>query len=440
MTSPEDDKWFDEALTDAIASKETRTDFEQWKLQHPQAVEMLTSRASQKASASTSPLTARRIIMKSPLKELAAAAVIIVTVVTAYYAIGRIDITTPVFGDVIEQIQKARSVTYKHTFFPGESWESTTTEMIIESGIMRSERPNGDIVISDPGIGKSLHLMPNSKRAILTQRASKPGEKRPFNYFVWISTVHEDGYEFTGQKDVNGKMTNVFTASFDKTSVWVDPDTNLPVRVETIIRPNPIVVPEIYVTLKDFGGEDDAARSMTVSRLRDSNRIRSELKTVMSDFVWNEELDESLFNLEPPEEYTVEERQFDTNKTRRDSLFQALAFWAEMSDGMFPLEIDDLSDPNMIRPMLMEKFDKDGDPAEELDQALKQLDIMLKGLTFTQFIRRKVDRDWHYAGDGVKLGDAEKAIFWFRSNDPEIYRVLYGDLSFKKVAPENLPK
>ena len=44
MSSPENDKWLDDALSDAVGSKEKRKDFEQWKLQHPEAVEMLTSR------------------------------------------------------------------------------------------------------------------------------------------------------------------------------------------------------------------------------------------------------------------------------------------------------------------------------------------------------------------------------------------------------------
>ncbi|MHC4540861.1 MAG: hypothetical protein ACYS74_13945, partial [Planctomycetota bacterium] len=159
-----------------------------------------------------------RAIMRSPITKLAAAAAIIIAV---YHVSRPIGVTAPVFADVMEQVGKARSVTYKHTFFPGESWESANTEMIVESGVMRVERPNGDIVISDLGIGKTLHLMPDSKRATLTQRASGPKEGRLFNYLDWISTIHEEGVEFTGQKEVNGKMTNVFTASSDKMSVWV---------------------------------------------------------------------------------------------------------------------------------------------------------------------------------------------------------------------------
>ena len=59
-----------------------------------------------------------------------------------------------------------------------------------------------------------------------------------------------------------------------------------------------------------------------------------------------------------------------------------------------------------------------------------------RGLIFFQHL----SADWHYAGCGVKLGDAEKVIFWYRPRDSETYRVVYGDLSVKDVVPENLPK
>jgi len=80
MKSPENDKWLDEALSDVIGSKETRTDFEQWKLQHPQAVEMLTSRAKTNTPIIKRPHTIRIKIMKSPVTKLAAAAVIVIAI------------------------------------------------------------------------------------------------------------------------------------------------------------------------------------------------------------------------------------------------------------------------------------------------------------------------------------------------------------------------
>ena len=81
MKRPENDKWLDDALAETIGSKKTEPNFEKWKQGHPQAVEMLTSRAARGPSASKSPHSIRIMIMKSPITKLAAAAVIIVAVV-----------------------------------------------------------------------------------------------------------------------------------------------------------------------------------------------------------------------------------------------------------------------------------------------------------------------------------------------------------------------
>jgi hypothetical protein len=41
MNHPENDKWLDDALAETIGSKKTEPNFEKWKQEHPQAVEML---------------------------------------------------------------------------------------------------------------------------------------------------------------------------------------------------------------------------------------------------------------------------------------------------------------------------------------------------------------------------------------------------------------
>jgi len=61
-----------------------------------------------------------------------------------------------------------------------------------------------------------------------------------------------------------------------------------------------------------------------------------------------------------------------------------------------------------------------------------------KGLMFHQMLQTQGQS--HYAGQGVKLGDASKAVFWYKPQGSETYRVIYGDLSVKDVSPENLPK
>lgn len=88
MKPHENDKWLDDALSETIGSKKPRTDFEQWKQKHPQAVEMLTSRAKLKTSTIKSPHTIRIKIMKSPITKLAAAIALICMGVTTAAVVG----------------------------------------------------------------------------------------------------------------------------------------------------------------------------------------------------------------------------------------------------------------------------------------------------------------------------------------------------------------
>jgi len=382
-----------------------------------------------------------RIIMKNRITKLATVAVIvIVTIVAISHFTGSIDVATPAFADVLEQIYKARTVTFKETFYLGEDSEFTTEKMIIEPGITRSVLPHGDIMIFDFANGRDLHLMPIIKKAIITRRVGRKLGKRLFNYLEWVRTLHEESGEFAGREEVDGLMADVFVvqAPFDKTIVWVNPETNLPVLVEMTRVPNPdkdVVMPKMSLNLADFGGEGDEISTIGISSGRGSPQgIQDKMTIIMSDFVWDAELDESLFSLEPPEGYTVEEKQFDVSDRGDNGLVYALAFWTEMSEGLFPSAINDLGDPNKVRPMLVEKFDRDGDPKEELEQAMRLMHEVLKGLMFAQ--KQKVDGSWYYAGDGIQLGDADTPICWWKPEDSQGYRVIYGDLSIGDSAEE----
>jgi len=64
--------------------------------------------------------------------------------------------------------------------------------------------------------------------------------------------------------------------------------------------------------------------------------------------------------------------------------------------------------------------------------------LCFQGLLFIRLF--KGEGKWHYAGNGIKLGDAETPIFWYQPKDSETYRVIYGDLTVEDVAPKDLPQ
>ncbi len=52
---------------------------------------------------------------------------------------------------------------------------------------------------------------------------------------------------------------------------------------------------------------------------------------------------------------------------------------------------------------------------------------------------RIAEGSWKYLGKGVKLGDKDRIVCWYRPKGARAYRVVHGDLSVKDVEPEDLP-
>ncbi len=46
----------------------------------------------------------------------------------------------------------------------------------------------------------------------------------------------------------------------------------------------------------------------------------------------------------------------------------------------------------------------------------------------------------HYVGKGVTLSDADREVFWYRPKGSQTYQVIYGDLSVREVAKEDLSR
>lgn len=381
----------------------------------------------------------RIINIKNKTAKLAIASMIVIGIFGGmkYWGL-RVNIATPVFANVIEEINKVYCASYRKTILLGDGTVFTAQYMINEFGVERCKYPQGGIAVYDRRTGKILQLIPGSKKAVITYKVGRDKGKGLINYLDWISNPHEESGLFKGQEEIDGKTVNLFVVEEDYrvTTMWVNHETNLPVRVERISFPHidkDIIAPKMSLEVREFGGDGDS--SIAISRT-DTDGVQEKSTVVWSDFIWNPEFEKSLFSLNPPEGYSVEEYMFDVSDKGENDLIAALAFWTEMSEGMFPAKINDLGDSNKVKPMLIEKFDHNGDPNIELKQAAQQMDIMLKGLRFAQ--KLKVEQNWYYSGKDVQLGNADRPICWWKLQDSDDYRVIYGDLSIgdSSIIPE----
>ena len=62
---------------------------------------------------------------------------------------------------------------------------------------------------------------------------------------------------------------------------------------------------------------------------------------------------------------------------------------------------------------------------------------MAAGVAFLQLELKKA---YGYSPDKVKLGEADKMLFWYRPKKSDKYRAIFGDLHAEDVDADRLPE
>ncbi len=216
-----------------------------------------------------------------------------------------------------------------------------------------------------------------------------------------------DKVEQLGQQTIDGRQVVGFRIPWTdrKTTIWADPNTGLPVRVETIW----------YRSLK-------------------GHKLQS--RSVMSNFRINVELDESLLSLEVPEGYSVERIKMDASQPTVKDLVQTLRVVAEHNDGTFPARLLGAEGIVGVKIDFLNAKHGKGDSPEKRKA---RLEFEMKTGRGDGFVRSLApENDYHYAGRDVKLGTPDRPIFWYKPTGADKHRVIYADLSVKDMTPEEV--
>jgi len=344
--------------------------------------------------------------MKIKITKLAAAAVIIIAILTAIHFLGS-PIEGIAWADVVRPILTARTVVFNVISDEGENVPITKV-MNMGTQRVRSEvlSPDGKtvqvIVITDLDTSRMLTLSPNQKIAALIDLKDLPEKPENFveimrNMITELQNDPNVSVESLGEKEIDGHMAQGLRATSPngELTVWADSQTNLPIRMEQKWR---------------------------------------QMRYVYTDFEFDVVLDESLFSMDIPEGYsTMPKAMLSLTGTTEQDLVETLRAWAEViRDGVFPKDFSTqayMNDVPKIRKLASQHSQE-----QNLENGLK----FARGWIFFRLL--KPENDWHYVGKDVKLGDAESPVCWYRPDGSKTYRVIYGDLSVKDVAPENLPK
>jgi len=345
-------------------------------------------------------------IMRNKITKLAAAAVIIIAILTAIHFLGS-PIEGIAWADVVRPILTARTVVFNVITVEGENVPITRV-MNMGTQRVRNEvlSPDGKtvqaIVIVDFDTSRMLSLNPKQKMAALIELKDMPEKPENIletmrNIITELQNDPEVSVEPLGEKEIDGQIAKGFRATGPDgaLTVWADPQTTLPIRMEWKWR---------------------------------------QMQFVGTDFEFDVVLDKSLFSMEIPEGYsTLPKAALSLTGSTEQDLVETLRVWAEIIlDGVFPKDFSTqayMGDVPKMRELASQHSQE-----QNREYGLK----MARGFIFFKLL--KAENDWHYVGNGVKLGDAESEVCWYRPDGSETYRVIYGDLSVKDVAPENLPK
>jgi len=344
-----------------------------------------------------SALKLRSIIMKSPMTKIAAAAVIIIAVLIGINPFG----STITFADVIEPILNAKTVILDLIVGSDESGP-TMHEIVVDQRIRRTMSNIPTLVqILDLETGEMLVLENEGNTAFYAD--IKGGiQEGTQNYVKFlrqvIENVKEGHVEKIGEKVIDGQKVIGFVGRSpnEKVTIWADPKTAHPIRIELEI---------------------------------------GQMYSIMKNLEFDTQVDPALVSMEVPDGYQLQDNSLDLTGANEEDFIETLRIWAEIiGDGVFPEYVDS---QNVLKevPTLVEKL-KGMNISEEEGT---QIGINFgRGMIFHQEINSQ--GTWHYAGEGVKFGDADTPIFWYQMEGSPTYRVIYGDLHVEDVTPENLPK
>ncbi len=357
------------------------------------------------AEKATEGLKLRRLIMKNPVTRVAVAAAVIIVALLGIHYISAPSIT---FADVIEPILTARTMILDIVVNIGGSGVDEDTDpvihdTIVDKRIRRVVSTQEHVVnIFDMDNAKMLTLHTEGNIAVYSDIQGHVQDITQ-NYVTFLLDIITDiqnnpdiEAEKIGEKEIDGQKCVGFFAR--NLTIWANAETGLPVRIE--------------------GNEPG-------------------LSVVYKNFQFNipvEDL-ESQVSMDVPDGYNqVESKggEFDMGTPTEQDLVDCLRFWAEdLMDGNFPETIG-MTELTKILPQVEAKLAETITSAEEGTQKGMSLG---KGMLFHMTLK-----DRQYAGSGVKVGEADKAVFWYLPDGSDTYRVIYGDLSVKDVAAGDLPK
>ena len=340
-----------------------------------------------------------RIIMNSPRTKFAIAAVLIIAMMLGAIPFVR-HTAPPTFAEVISPLMHAETAVLTIVMGPpGKGPE--IHDMIKGNRIRRTLDGVPNVSIIDLEASKILSLEPNSKVAVYVDLKNLPEIKNYMEHLRNLVTILEQTegtqIEYLDERDLDGRAAVGYHVTYPggELYIWSDPATYVPFQIE---------------------------------------QYEGQITIICKDLQFDVPMDDSLFSMDVPEGYTMQQTQLDLSSGTEEAFILGLGLWAQyIGDGYYP---EDVHVEAFIKnaPMMGHKLESSGLSEQE---QMKIGMALARHMLFIRFFRG--EGEWVYNGKDVHWGDAEIPIFWYKPRGSETWRVIYGDLRVEDVAEADLP-
>lgn len=356
-----------------------------------------------------------------------------------------------VYADVpvaLKQIEQANTATWKQKFYERRSRNDTDEQTRSHDHVEHQTR---EYAYKSPGLYRAVTLDANGqvlgidindsiglKRLLLSPKEMKATLfhlTQPIMPASGLFTdikeyLRSENLEWLGEKTIAGSKANGFrhTFKFERTNeslsydFWIDAETKHLVAHQ---------VPGVDILDPEKVYEEKPASS------------QGRAGFLQFDIRFGVDLDDSLFSFDVPKGYTL--TVVDASKVTEQEMIDFLGLVAEYSGNIFPdrmPQFDFGSEHNRLK-QVQAKSKEERTPVEnrlvETIDKYMQMSFPGPGPTYEFIETNIVEGSWMYIGKGVKLGEGERIVCWYKLKGSQSFRVVYGDLSVKNVEAHDLP-
>jgi len=455
-TSPQDQDW--EGRLQAGLGDAPAPDFAAWCERHPGAVAALTP---------LQPLSLRKYLNRrtvlTTLQGIAASLLVVSGLI--WMSSGSGTLSPSAFADVIPGVDDVQTMTWTDVYYMRFTSEDGKRTWIQESRRLNAYRHPGQyretslneagkpmgVTITDNLAGRMLSLDLPGKKAVLKFPEHPRGERAPFAWVGDLIRERKTGSEsyriksvsLLGRREIDKLQANtvrVITRGVEdsadlRTDYFFDVASKQLVGIQGEAGCESGDKSATYVHVPfdpETASDRDNPPEEKWSKLVPVGRVTHEM-------VLNPSLDPSEFSLDPPADYAFEKMAKPT--VTEDEMIAFLEAAARFNDNQFPDSPHD--------PFDRDKFNRASNKAETDRTAVERalIDIRDKILMreiyqppLKQFEEdQTTPESFHYVGSGVKVGQADRIVGWYRLRNAANYRAIYGDLSVKDVTAADLP-